>query len=658
VGFDRDEALNQAEKLVRAGRLDQALTEYERVLAASPDDWKTVTAAADLYLRANQPARATALFNRQADHLAQQGFLPRAEAFYKRVLKIEPLNEHALDRLAAIAIKNGIAAEAKAHLTNLARVRQARGDTKGAAAAILTIGVLDPADFDGRREASRTAAASGNADLAASELQRLSTDLEGAERPDEAVDVLREAATLAPGDERLRARLLGALLSRGERVAARELARTPEDWTTVAASYEQAGDIVQALSAVDKGLEIAPDARELSVHRARLLAEVGDAPRAEEQLLTPGSVKDPELQGRQLGLWLEAGQFDRVREALSALQAKGRLTDGDVSSLIAAVPLIEWPLAEFRADEAMSTGDGEAAVAVLKQFIAAHHGHVLSLVKLVEVAVDTGLETEKTAAQDALCGVYLAAGQGAEARIIAEDLLVRAPDDLRFRERLRQALALTGVDHPFKLAHGAIDLGAILGDDQGGGAGPHTGTTVAPEVDLSAVIDGLRPHTLAALAVQKGPSMPDRPDPSNLDEVFREFRDEVSRQNAIDQAEQHYKVALSYRDMGMIDDAVRELEQAAKSPRLRFDAAALLARLLRDRGEVASAVEWFERAAEAPAPTPEAGRQLLYELGQALEESSETSRALAIYLELQAHARDYRDVAARVDRLSRVRTES
>jgi tetratricopeptide (TPR) repeat protein len=657
VGFDRDEALKQAEKLVRAGRLDQALTAYERVLADSPDDWKTVTAAADLYLQANQPARATALFNRQADHLAQQGFLPRAEAFYKRVLKIEPLNEHTLDRLAAIAIKNGIAVEAKAHLTNLARVRQARGDTKGAAAAILTIGVLDPSDFGGRREAARTAAASGNADLAASELQRLSTDLEGAERPDEAVDVLREAATLAPADEHLRARLLDVLLSRGERDAARDLARTPEDWTTVAASYEQAGEIVRALAAVDEGLEIAPSARELSTRRARLRAALGDAPRAEEQSLAPGSIENPEHQV-QLGLWLEAGQLDRVREALSALQAKGRLTEGDVSSLIAAVPLIEWPLAEFRADEAMSTGDGEAAVAVLKQFIAAHHGHVLALVKLVEVAVDTGLETEKTAAQDALCGVYLAAGQGAEARIIAEDLLLRAPDDVRFRERLRQALALTGVHHPFKLAHGAIDLGAVLGDDQGGGAGPHTGTTVAPEVDLSAVIDGLRPHTLAAFAVQKGPSMPDRPDPSNLDEVFREFRDEVSRQNAIDQAEQHYKVALSYRDMGMIDDAVRELEQAAKSPRLRFDAAALLARLLRDRGEVASAVEWFERAAEAPAPTPEAGRQLLYELGQALEESSETSRALAIYLELQADARDYRDVTARVDRLSRVRTES
>ncbi len=667
MAFDRDEALKQAEKLVKLGRLDQALAEYERVLAESPDDWKTMTAAADLYLRANQPARATALFNRQADHLVDQGFLPRAEAFYKRVLKIEPLNEHTLDRLAAIAIKRGISVEARGHLTNLVQARQARGDTKGAAAAMLKIGALDPADFGARRQAARTAASAGNADLAVAELQRVANDLDAAERPDEAVDVLREAVALAPADRALRERLLGVLLGRGARDAAREIARTPEDWTAVAASYEQAGDLVQALTAVDEGLETAAEARGLGVLRARLLAALGDEPRAAEQLSSLGSVDDPELQRLQLDVWLKSGRVDHVRDLLSRWQAAGQLDGEPLGRLVEALPAVEWPLAEFRADEALAGGDGLAAATILKQFVAGHPGHLLSLVKLIEVAVDAGLESERTAAQDALCGAYLAAGEGAAARVIAEDLVARAPEDPRFRERLRQALVLSGtvvagdapVAHdPFKLAHGAIDLAAVLGDDQDGTADQHTGTAVAPEIDLSAIIDGLKPHTLAAAAAQKGSSMPDRPDPSNLDDVFRDFRDEVSRQSAVDQAEQHYKVALTYRDMGMIDDAVRELEQAAKSPKLRFDASALLARLLRDRGDVASAVEWFERAAEAPAPTPEAGRQLLYELGQALEESSETSRALAVYLELQADARDYRDVTARVDRLSRVQTES
>jgi tetratricopeptide (TPR) repeat protein len=152
--------------------------------------------------------------------------------------------------------------------------------------------------------------------------------------------------------------------------------------------------------------------------------------------------------------------------------------------------------------------------------------------------------------------------------------------------------------------------------------------------------------------------MSDQPEQSNHDDAFRDFRDEVSKQTAADAAEQHYKVALTYRDMGMLDDAMRELELAARAPRLRFEAASSLARLVRDRGDVPSAIDWFERAAEAPAPTPEAGRALLYELGLALESCGEVARALAVYLELQADAGDYADLKSRIERLSRVQTES
>jgi tetratricopeptide (TPR) repeat protein len=91
---------------------------------------------------------------------------------------------------------------------------------------------------------------------------------------------------------------------------------------------------------------------------------------------------------------------------------------------------------------------------------------------------------------------------------------------------------------------------------------------------------------------------------------------------------------------------------AAHSPRHRFEAASLLAETLRELGRTREAVEWFERAAEAPAPGVEAGRRLLYELGKTLTDVGESERALAVFLELQADAPDYRDLAVRVRRLS------
>ena len=104
----------------------------------------------------------------------------------------------------------------------------------------------------------------------------------------------------------------------------------------------------------------------------------------------------------------------------------------------------------------------------------------------------------------------------------------------------------------------------------------------------------------------------------------------------------------------MIEDAISALEVAARSPRQRFDAASMLGRLHLEQEQTGKAVEWFERAAEAPAPTPDAGRALLYDLASTLEAAGEGSRALAVFVELEAESRGYRDVGLRIDQLSKV----
>ena len=105
--------------------------------------------------------------------------------------------------------------------------------------------------------------------------------------------------------------------------------------------------------------------------------------------------------------------------------------------------------------------------------------------------------------------------------------------------------------------------------------------------------------------------------------------------------------------LGQIDDAVRLYGDASRSAAFRFRAGAALGRLLAGEDRLAEAIEWYERATEVPAPDPAAGHALLYELGEALERHGESMRALAIFMELNADAGDYRGVAARVERLAR-----
>jgi tetratricopeptide (TPR) repeat protein len=588
---------------------------------------------------------------------------------------VAPEDERALDALAGLALRQGILVEAKSHLVALSRARQARGDARGAAEALLRVNTVDPTDFSARREAARSAAETGNRDLAAKELSAIAADLAADGKHAEAVDVLQEAIALAPDDGTLRERLTAS-----------------------------------------------------AIQTARLRRDAGDHAGVLDQLSAIGEVDDPDVQVMAFGSALRSGRGDDAVLRLGALLDKERISDHEVEESIRAVapsdPDTAWRALELFADRLSHRGNLREAVRQLREFSVAHPGHVAALMKLVEVLVDEGSEVELIEAQARLAEAYLQAGSGAEARIIAEDLVSRSPSDASRRDLLRRALVLVGEPEPenavtefagqaaalsaspdsafleepeplpedpappavsgnraagrppaalsrasadssedserrrlFQLSPAAIDLSGILGEGGSDDSGRAGGGNEAPEIDLTEVLRELKPPTALA-GTKKGSRMPDQPERSNLDEVFRDFRDEVSRQTAADEAEQHYKVAMTYREMGMLDDAVRELELAARAPRLRFEAASSLARLVRDRGDVPSAIDWFERAAEAPAPTPEAGRALLYELGQALENCGEVARALAVYLELQADAGDYADLKPRIERLSRVQTES
>lgn len=140
----------------------------------------------------------------------------------------------------------------------------------------------------------------------------------------------------------------------------------------------------------------------------------------------------------------------------------------------------------------------------------------------------------------------------------------------------------------------------------------------------------------------------------HLDGVSAKPRDGSAKRSPLGGSDEEFRRGIALLEAGQVDEAIPILQLASKAPRLRFAASSILGRVFRKREMMAQALAWLERAAEAPAPTPDEGYQLLYELAEALEDGGELARALAICIELQAEAGDYRDVVARVDRLARV----
>jgi len=680
VAIDRDATLKTAEKLLRQGKLDGAIAEYVRLVEDQPQDWNSINALGDLYLKAGKNDKAIEQFVRIADHQFSEGFFPKSAAMYKKALKLQPDHEQILMQLAEIGERQKKFIDAKQYLRQVAKQRQARGEHRAAAECILRLGSLPESDVESKIAAVQAAQQIGDGFRAVELLKEAAHLLERGKKRNEALRLLAEAAEIDPFDAELRVRLAREFLAAGQPKQARAYL-----------SAETAGDDAELLLALAT-LEFA-DGKEDDARNAM---------------------------GRMLALAPDREQ-DIVRLA-DELMGKGR-----IDSAFACVDAIT--------DAVLLQGEVQRAADVLRTFIE-QTKHIPALAKLIEISVDAEMSEDLRAAQMQLADAYLEASRGEEARMIAEDLVRANPESDSLADRLRRAFVLLGVADPDqRVAHvrfgtaeekapaedplsmDDLDFTAAVPEVNVGDALPEVDIFVYPEketpsvpdlpaaempieppavaaipdppitgddddtimlemaeIDLSTALSGLmspgialpplapaKPAAPSAPAASTAPPPPDTPAEDapapDIEDVFAQMRAKSAREQQASAALGQYEQALQFIEQGLDKEAIAALEAAARVPMLRFKAAARLGRMLIDRGDLNEGVEWLERAAEAPAPSPEEGYDLLYELAGALEAQGELARALAILMELDAESDGYRDVRTRIMYLSRAQTE-
>jgi pilus assembly protein FimV len=177
----------------------------------------------------------------------------------------------------------------------------------------------------------------------------------------------------------------------------------------------------------------------------------------------------------------------------------------------------------------------------------------------------------------------------------------------------------------------------------------------APQTSPSFTYGPSKPRPLAGPASLQAATSPG----VDLADMFGELKQELEEDAAAAQEdpETHYNLGVAFREMGLLDEAISELQKVCQSVDRGHPFAHLmqtytwLAQCFLDKGVPEAAIRWYEKALKIPQIDGETITALNYELAAAYETAGNRPAALTHFMHVYGSNIDYRDVAERIQAL-------
>jgi tetratricopeptide (TPR) repeat protein len=354
-GFNKQKVLSAAEKYVQQGKMQNAISEYEKILKADPKDLTVTNTVGDLYSRLGEVDKATECFKSVGDAYATQGFTVKAIAMYKKISKLKPSLESVL-KLAELYTQQGLFNDARAQYLQVADEFLKSGELDNAVRIFQKILEMDPENTAMRIRLAEVYVRLGKKNdawqifSAAAETMRSKGNLNGAE------EVLQRMLTLDPGNSYALLMQGRNLLEAGDAEAAIESLRkvpdldsNPEGLRDLLKAYLKTGRLSDAGTLASKLLTVHNDLASISTfadalmqagqyenalqvydqHSDRLLAE--DSDKVLKNLHSViGHVRDnPASLEKLLDLFQKAGESTHITEVIELL-AHASVQSGDL----------------------------------------------------------------------------------------------------------------------------------------------------------------------------------------------------------------------------------------------------------------------------------------------------------------------------------------
>ena len=145
----------------------------------------------------------------------------------------------------------------------------------------------------------------------------------------------------------------------------------------------------------------------------------------------------------------------------------------------------------------------------------------------------------------------------------------------------------------------------------------------------------------------------------DLADMFGEIKHELEEDTAAasEDPETHYSLGVAFREMGLLDEAIGELQKVIQAVDHGHPFAQImqtytwLAQCFLDKGVPEAAIRWYDKALQLPGLDQETRTALHYELAASYESAQNRDAALKHFMEVYGSNIDYRDVGERIKAL-------
>ena len=622
----------QKEEWLKA--LEQYKKAIEKLEEEDQPDIGLYNRVGDLFVRVGNLHEAVGAYNKAADLYMEAELPNNAIAVCKKIIRNVPERHEAYLRMGQIRAKQGFLPDARTNFLTYAERMQQAGDLAESFRALVEFCDLAPDDVDVRI-------------AVAEQMASQSRTRDAVEQLSVAYRVLMGSGDSRAAEVEARIRVLSPDADLGEPSAVGGPAGA--GGFTAGSSASRGGEIEAPFGEIEIGGAVqTSEPKEEPAHEEfpsfDIAAPAGEEPAHEEEAAPLPTFGFEEEEAAPLPTF----GFDEEEAAplptfgFDEEEAAPLPTFGFEEEEAAPLPTfgleeVPPPAPASRPSEALEEAMEEAAPEIrpapepvrpaatptlesIRNAIAGRPDDVELRQRMVELAYQSGDERVMVEAFLGLGGTLQRGGQAARAKAAFQQVLQFDPENAAAKDALGHAPSVSRPVREVAAHQDYVDLGAlILGDEDE----KTTRFTVAYEE-------------------------PTGDDQADFAKMLSQFKEKVSQNLEADDVRAHYDLGTAYKEMGLLEEAVAEFQQALRANPSHLPTYEVLGQTFIEMGKTEAAVRTLERALEAPSEIEDELIAIYYYLGRAYETQGNREGAVEFYDRVFSLDINFADVTERL----------